>query len=327
MQNALLGKQMKQQFLAMVRSPTGDRPLVAVILLLLGVFILALQDVTVKLIAPETSFWQFQTLRSVGNGLFLASLAWFSGGFGILAPKSWRPVYFRASMLTICMFCFFSGAPYLSVAQMTAGLYTYPLFVSLLAGPVLGEKVGPWRISAIVVGASGASLILDPFDASFSPVQILPIAAGFFYACNILILRHACRYESALSLVMAVAVLSIVSGLLGIGFLTLSPLTSYLAIQMPFVTVGWPELTMVVLGIAIFCSILNLTGNICLARAYQTADSSWLAPIDFTYLLFAAFWGRVIFGTWPTPKALLGMSLIAIAGIVIAWREQRRLSA
>ena len=56
-------------------------------------------------------------------------------------------------------------------------------------------------------------LILDPFHASFSPIQLLPIGAGFFYACNILILRHACRYESALSLVMAVAILSILSGL------------------------------------------------------------------------------------------------------------------
>ena len=316
---------MKRQFLAIVQSPKGDRPLIALILLLFGVFILALQDVTVKLIAHETSFWQFQTLRSVGNGLFLASVAWFSGGFGILVPKSWRPVYFRASMITICMFCFFSGAPHLSVTQMTAGLYTYPLFVSLLAGPVLGEKVGPWRISAIVIGASGAGLILDPFHASFSPIQLLPIGAGFFYACNILILRHACRYESALSLVMAVAILSILSGLVGIGLLTLFPLASYLAIQMPFITIGWPELTIVVLGIAIFCSALNLTGNICLARAYQTADSSWLAPIDFSYLVFAAFWGRLIFGTWPTSKALLGMSLIAIAGIVIAWREQHRL--
>ena len=221
---------MKQQFLAIFQSPTGDRPIIAVTLLLFGVFVLALQDVTVKLIALETSFWQFQTLRALGNGVFLASLAWFSGGFDILLPKSWGPVYFRATMLTICMFCFFSGAPHLTVAQMTAGLYTYPLFVSLLAGPILGEKVGPWRISAIVIGAGGAGLILDPFDATFSPVQLLPIAAGFFYACNILTLRRACRYESALSLVMAVAILFFVSGILGIGLLSLFPPTNDLAI-------------------------------------------------------------------------------------------------
>ena len=123
---------------------------------------------------------------------------------------------------------------------------------------------------------------------------------------------------------MAVAILFFVSGILGIGLLSLFPPTNDLAIQMPFVTVGWPKLTIVVFGFAIFCSVLNITGNICLARAYQTADSSWLAPIDFTYLLFAAFWGRVIFGTWPTPEALAGMTLIATAGMVIAWREQRR---
>ena len=79
---------MKQQFLAIFQSPDGDRPIIAVILLLFGVFMLALQAVTVKLIAPETSFWQFQTLRSVSNGWFLAGLAMFSGGFSILAPKS-----------------------------------------------------------------------------------------------------------------------------------------------------------------------------------------------------------------------------------------------
>ena len=316
---------MKQKLLAVFQSPTIDKPIIAMILLLFGVFLLALQDVTVKLIAPETSFWQFQTLRSISNGLFLAGLALFSGGFGILAPKNWRPVYFRASMLTLCMFCFFSGAPFLTVAQMATGLYTYPLFVSLLAGPMLGERVGPWRIAALVIGAIGAGLILDPFDASFSLVQLLPVAAGFFYACNILILRHACRHETVLSLVMAVAVLFASSGLLGISLLTLFPFTADLETRMPFVAIGWPDLTLVVLTFAIFCSLLNLSGNICLARAYQTADSSWLAPIDFTYLLFATFWGRVIFDTWPSQKAVTGMSLIAIAGILTVWREQRRL--
>ena len=135
-------------------------------LLLVGVFTLALQDATVKLIAPETSFWQFQTIRAVGNAFFIVMLAMISGGYGLLLPQNWRPVYFRAVMLSICMFCFFSGAPYLTVAQMAAGLYTYPLFVSLLAGPILGEKVGPWRIAALMIGAAGALFSLDPFAAA-----------------------------------------------------------------------------------------------------------------------------------------------------------------
>ena len=76
-----------------------------------------------------------------------------------------------------------------------------------------------------------------------------------------------------------------------------------------------------VAGFALFASVLNLTGNICLSRAYQTADASLLAPLDFSYLLFAAIWSRVLFDQWPTREAIIGMVLIAAAGMITAWRE------
>lgn len=283
---------------------------------------LALQDSLVKLMSSQTSFWQFQTLRSIGNLGFVFLLAASSGSLGLVLPRRTRMVFLRAGFLAICMFFFFSGAPYLSVAQMAAGLYTYPLFVSLLAGPVLKEAVGPWRISALVVGASGAAFVLSPWDADFSAVQVLPILAGFFYACNILTIRKACRNESPLALAFAAAITFIVVGILGILLLSLLPLSNELRDSMPFVAIGWPELTLLVAGFAFFASVLNLTGNICMTRAYQTADASLLAPLDFTYLVFAALWSRILFEQWPTPSALLGMSLIGAAGVITAWRER-----
>ncbi len=160
---------------SLFHQPGGDRPLSALSLLLMGVFALALQDSLVKLMSPQTSFWQFQTLRSLGNLGFIVILALMSGSLGLMLAKNWRPVYLRALFLTVCMFFFFSGAPYLTVPQMAAGLYTYPLFVSLLAGPVLGETVGPWRIGALLVGATGAAFVLSPWRDDFSAVQLLPI--------------------------------------------------------------------------------------------------------------------------------------------------------
>ncbi len=270
---------------SLFHQPGGDRPLSALSLLLMGVFVLALQDSLVKLMSPQTSFWQFQTLRSLGNLGFIAILALMSGSLGLMLANNWRPVYLRALLLTICMFCFFAGAPQLSVAQMAAGLYTYPLFVSLLAGPVLGEKVGPWRIGALLLGAAGAAFVLSPWRDDFSAVQILPIVAGFFYATNILTLRKACRNESPLALAFAVGIAFVVSGCLGIALLSWFPLGAELRASMPFVAIGWPELTLTVAMFALFASILNLTGNICLSRAYQTAETSWLAPMDFSYLI------------------------------------------
>jgi drug/metabolite transporter (DMT)-like permease len=302
--------------------PGDDRPLRALGLLLLGVFALALQDSLIKLMSGETSFWQFQTLRSIGNLSFIVILALASDSLGLITPKNWRPVYLRAALLTVCMFFFFAGAPYLTVPQMAAGLYTYPLFVSLLAGPILGETLGPWRITALIIGATGAAIILSPWDENFSTVQILPILAGFFYATNILTLRRACRNESTLALAFAVGLAFIVSGTLGILLLSLFPLPEEVRASMPFVAIGWPELTLLVAGFALFASVLNLTGNICLSRAYQTADASWLAPIDFSYLIFAALWSRLIFDQWPTSEAIIGMALIGSAGIITAWRER-----
>lgn len=307
---------------SLFQHPSGDRPIAALALLLTGVFALAFQDSLVKLMSSQTSFWQFQTLRSLGNLSFVVILALTSGGISLVIPRNWRPVYLRASLLAICMFFFFSGAPYLTVAQMAAGLYTYPLFVSLLAAPVLGESVGPWRISALLIGALGATFILSPWDADFSAVQILPIVAGFFYATNILTIRKACRNESPLALAFAAGTIFIVIGVIGITLLSFFPLSLELRETIPFVAIGWPELTLLVAGFALLSSVLNLTGNICMSRAYQTADASWLAPLDFSYLVFAAFWSRIIFDRWPTQSAIIGMSLIGIAGVITAWRER-----
>jgi len=307
---------------SLFQHPGGDRPLTALALLLTAVFALALQDSLVKLMSADTSFWQFQTLRSIGNLSFIVILALASGSLGLMLPKNWRPVYLRAAFLMVCMFFFFAGAPFLSVPQMAAGLYTYPLFVSLLAGPVLGETVGPWRIGALMVGATGAAFVLSPWQDDFSAVQVLPIVAGFFYATNILTLRRACRNESTLALAFAVGLVFIVSGSLGILLLSAFPPAVEVREAIPFVAIGWPELTLTVALFAIFASVLNLTGNICLSRAYQTADASWLAPMDFSYLIFAALWSRVIFDQWPSSQALIGMSLIGSAGVITAWRER-----
>ena len=136
---------------SLFQHPGGDRPLPALALLLTAVFALALQDSLVKLMSADTSFWQFQTLRSIGNLSFIVLLALASGSLGLMVPKNWRPVYLRAAFLMVCMFFFFAGAPFLSVPQMAAGLYTYPLFVSLLAGPVLAHALtdNPHEVPAI----------------------------------------------------------------------------------------------------------------------------------------------------------------------------------
>ncbi len=298
-----------------------DRPILALGLVLVGVLTLGFQDSLIKLMSSDSSFWQIQSLRSIGNIMFTVILAAVGGGLALLIPQNPKAVCLRSLLLICTMFCFFAGAPFLSLSQMGAGLYTYPLFVTMLAGPLLGERIGIWRLGSLGAGLLGALLVFEPWHDDFSTVQLLPIVAGLFYAGNIITTRHACRYESPLTLAFFVAVGFTISGFIGIALLRLFPLPLSVQTAMPFVAIGWPELTFGILALIILTSILNLAGNICLGRAYQTAESSWLAPVDFSYLIFAALWSKIIFDEWPSGLDVVGMMLIAGAGAITAWRE------
>lgn len=303
--------------------PTEDRPKKALALLLLGVFTLAFQDTLVKYITSYTTFWQFQTCRSIFILCIILVVAQTTTGFKILIPQNPLPVFLRSVMLAICMLFFFGGASHITTAQMGAGLYTYPLFVTLLASPLLGEKIGPFRLSALALGVIGSTILLNPFNEKFSFFQIMPIIAGLFYALNIIILRKYCRTESPLTLVLVVSLVFLLFGILGTAGISAIELDEKVRASLPFLLGEWPNLT---LFVAIFCigaACLNLLGNICLSRAYQTAESSWLAPLDFTYLLFLTIWAKIIFGAVPSLFESLGMICIVSAGIIITLKEKQ----
>lgn len=310
---------MKFDFLT---SQVDDNPIAALCMIVFGVIILSLQDGLIKYMATDTSFWQFQFIRSISNIVLLLLIAKLTIGLHSLFPINWKPVYFRAFMMTSCMFCFFSASPSLSLAQMAAGLYTYPIFVSILAVIVLKETIKFWRISALILGCLGAFLILEPWSEHFIILQLLPIMAGFFFACNIVLIRKYCRKETVISLTLAVGVMFFISACLGIIIFEFLYHSEFLRVQAPFVFIGWPKLTLIILIFSISCSFLNVIGNILLAKAYQTAESSWLAPIDYSYLIFAAIWGKLLFDIWPTYLNIIGISFIAVSGMLIAWRER-----
>ncbi|MEL6478697.1 MAG: DMT family transporter [Pseudomonadota bacterium] len=301
----------------------ADQPRLAAGLMLAALMTLALQDALVRIAAPETSIWLFQLIRSSGNLvliLLLARLIW--GGLPQRPKRLWA-VAARSFCLVAAMICFFGGVQYLTLPEMAAGLYTFPIFVTLLSALILREPVGPRRIAAVAVGAAGAVLILQPGAADFSPIKLLPVLAGIGYAGVVILTRRWCREESPVTLALGVALALGGTGLVGTVGLTLAPLPEATRAALPYLATGWVAPTAALIALALICSVLNLASNIALAKAYQSAESSWLAPFDYSYLIFATFWGWAIFGDLPDGWMLLGMALIAGAGIFTALREAR----
>jgi len=298
-----------------------DRPALAASLMVAALCMLSLQDSLVKLASADVSLWQFQTLRSVCNLAMLFMLSRFIWGNTAVNPKRLWAVALRSFFLIGAMTCFFGAIPFLSLSEVAAGLYVFPLFVAILSAVILGEHVGPRRILAVLFGFGGTLLILKPASASFQWVSLVPVMAGLFYAATVLSTRKLCRDESPATLALGVSVAFVIVGILGIMVMeTVKPQS--LALSWPYLFAGWQPLGLETAGIILVCSILNLIANIGLAKAYQSAESSWLAPFDYTYLIFATFWGVVMWADVPDLWSFAGMAMIAGSGCYVAWRER-----
>jgi drug/metabolite transporter (DMT)-like permease len=298
-----------------------DRPALAATLMVGSLCMLSLQDSLVKLASADVSLWQFQSLRAICNLTMLFLLARFIWRNGSAWPKRFWAVALRSLFLIGAMLSFFGAIPFLSLSEVAAGLYVFPLFVAVLSALILREHVGPRRAIAVVTGFAGTLLILKPASASFQWVSLVPVIAGLCYAATVLTTRKLCREENPATLALGVSVAFVTVGILGIAVLeTVQP--AALAESWPYLFVGWNPLSLEIAGLILVCSMLNLASNIGLAKAYQSAESSWLAPFDYSYLIFATFWGVVMWGDVPDLLSFTGMAMIAASGCYVAWRER-----
>lgn len=310
---------------AKVRTESGiavDQPALAAMLMVGALFLLGLQDSLVKWVSSDVSLWQFQFMRSAGNLVLLLILSRFIWGKARPVPKNWGAVALRSLLLVMAMVLFFGGIPFLGLSEIAAGLYVFPLFVAVLSAVVLGETVGPRRVVAILAGFAGTVLILKPGSETFQWVSVMPVGAGLCYAATILTTRKLCREENPATLALGVSVAFIAVGVAGILTMAVMP-TSQATELWPYLFTGWNPLSFWVFGIIVACSFLNLAANIGLAKAYQSAESSWLAPFDYSYLIFATFWGIVMWNDVPDLLSFVGMAMITAAGWFVAWRERR----
>ena len=301
---------------------TEDRPGLAAALMLSALSMLAVQDALARMAGEHISFWQFQAMRASGNVILLLMFARvFMGGAPRWPANVWA-VAARCMVMVLATVFFFGGIPHVTIVEMAAGLYTYPIFVTILSGLFLGERIGLRRVAAVLVGATGAMLILQPGGEDFHPVKLMPVGAGFSYACNVIITRRWCRGENAITMALGIASSFVVIGIGGCIWLGLNPTSATFRETFPFLAHGWRDAALWIVAITVLCSLLNASANVILTKAYQSAESSWLAPFDYSYLIFASIAGIVFFATWPGPSQVAGMALIAGAGVFTAWRER-----
>lgn len=242
-------------------------------------------------------------------GRYAAQTALLVVFFGVSFPRRLKTNHpnlqvARSLLLLGATFFFFAGLKVLPLSETTAIFFVAPLIVVALAGPMLGEKIGMLRWSAVGVGFCGMLLIQQPGAATFQWASLLPFAAATCYAINQITTRKVTAGDSSTTTLVFTALAGTVVISLVAPFFWQTPTWSQAGIMLAMGAVG---------GIGHFAMILSLS----------RAPASALAPFDYSSLIWAALIGVMVFDETLPPMTLIGAAIIAGAGLFIMWREKR----
>lgn len=292
---------------------TTMHPTRAAFLILAGMAVLGFADNLVPHISAESSLWQFHMIRGalVVLVLSVASLL----GAGALWPRKPKAVLARSAFTAGAMLIYFGCIAILPIGVVVAGLFTAPLFVLIISVLFQGQTVGWVRWVSVALGFIGALMVIRPDPNALDIVAFLPIGAGLLYAIGAIATRAWCDDEDTLTLSVWFFGLLTVFGLLGVLVL---PAGDSGAAGFPLR--GWMPLTSAILGWYVVLAIGALTGIVCVFKAYQIGEASYVAVFEYSLLIFASFWAWKLWDQSVPPLGLLGMGLIIGAGSIIAIR-------
>lgn len=285
--------------------------LIPILIILLGIFLLDVMGVMIRILSATYPIEQLAAFRNLVGMvpsvlLLFAYKAWRDAGRP-LRIRQWRLALMRGVFVTFAQFCFYTALTRLEFATVSTLAFASPMIVTALSVPVLGERVGPWRWGAVFLGFAGVVWVMGPGADTFTLAALLPLGGALGYASASVAVRLIDR-DVPSPLVNLYANLA---ALVGACILTLS-------VAEPVPIASWGDLGMITaMGCAGGCGVL------CLTFAYRMAQPSMLAPFEYTGIAFAFALGWLVFAEAPIERLFPGVLLIAGAGLLIVWRENR----
>lgn len=226
-----------------------------------------------------------------------------AGGPALLSTRHPMLQSLRGLMLLSATWLNFAAISYLQLAQTAAISFTIPLWVCALSVPLLGEKVGLWRWSAVIIGFLGVLVIMRPGTMGFHWAMLFSLASalcGSIY--NILTRKVGGRDRAETSLFYV--------GLVGC-LAAATPLGWYW--QLPE---GWQWVILLAIGLC------GGVGHLMLIQAHRLAPASLLAPFIYTQIVWMILLGFAMFGDLPDAWTLAGAAIVIASGLFVFMRER-----
>lgn len=275
--------------------------------MLAALFCFAVLDTTGKYLSQRYPVGVLVWARYLVPALVLGSVLYPRMGRDLVVTARWRLQVLRAALLAGVSFLIMGGLRTIPMAEGTSLFFITPLIVTLLAGPVLGERVTLAHWLLALFGFSGVLLIARP-DGNLPLVPVLMLLAGsFLYALYQLATRRLAATERPLTTLFYTALVGATLSSLAL------PASAHSALP------GWHDVLLVLsLGVS------GMAGHFLLIRAMAFAPASALSPLIYVQLVWATLMGWAVFGQLPGASAIGGAAIIVVSGLLSAWLAHRR---
>lgn len=304
-----------------MRMQTDNRAL-ATLCVLIAVGLASAQDAVVKYMSSGYPAYEALLFRCIGSLPVLAVMLWREGNWSLSTPL-WPRVLLRSVILAIAYLAFVLAIAAMPIANAVAIYFTMPFFVAGLAGPLLGERVRFHRWMAIIAGFIGVLVMVRPGAGVFEPAALLALLSAMGYAAGQMLGRPLS--QKVAPIVIATWQNFVYAGVavaMAVLFNTVD-FGSFSHPSMIFMSRPWVWPGAFDAALLLGHGLLAGCAMILFINAYRLAEANFVAPFEYSAMIWAVGYGLLLFGDFPDTATWAGAVIVVVAGILMLLRDRQ----
>lgn len=258
-----------------------------------------------KVLLIEYHVVQVAWARFAGHLFWMTIIFLPALGYRLYGTRRFGAQIGRGAVMFVSNSLFLVALPSVALATATAIMFTTPLLVTLIAVPLLGERVGIVRRVTVIVGLIGALLIVRPSVSETSMSSILVFGSAICFAWYQVLTRRLVKDDPPETMIVYTAVVATI---------VLSIIVPWY-FRLPVSAMDW-----------LLYLLLGFLGGIAqyfVAKALSLAPASTVSPFQYSEIVSSTLFGFMLFGTFPDTSTWLGTAVIVLSGLMLVYREQQ----
>ena len=200
------------------------------------------------------------------------------------------------------LLCVFSAFELLPLAEVYSLMFSAPILITVLAIPILGERVRLIRWLAILLGLAGVMVVLRPGSSSLTLGHLVALGGAFCIAAGAVVTRRIGAREHTVTLI-------------------LYPMLANILVCGTALAFVYAPMSGEALAKCAAIGVLSVIGQALVIGAYRVSEAQFVAPMQYSQMLWALLYGAMVFDEPVDRTVLLGAAVIVLSGLLFIWRE------